>query len=409
MYTYSYNPSLTGLNSGSIAAVQPQVLVNTASAPTPSATPHHSVYAPSSSAVSDPYIPPTRPSSHNPEQVKRRCLESSYQPPVTAKNLPPQQGIAQTLNTSPPNRVNVTSEGSGRAAKNDSGVLREECFSSSDDNHSKQKRTSTQNNTPLSQPPGYLYQQPYGLPIQTRQGSEAMQCLHHCLNKRIYGDIHYVTDYQTAGVGRGQIGHLPAKFRITFPEAFKALTKEQMMSMRVEGNLTLNQSKLFEYVQQTSEGTLNDLLFQKTKSARDIPVCLQATALIDEANRRITPEIQTITSHIQSLIGKQVTAGVLFFQPAHKGGIACHHDEASGIKTRFLFRLPEQFRDTPISELSNCYSTLQAKVTTTMSESALRSYVLELGSEYFMSSAKKGRINLFSDDVFLVPNESQQQ
>ena len=117
MYTYTNSPSHTGLNSATIAAVQPQVLVNTASASTPSATPHHSAHIPISQATSNPYNPPTRPSLYNPEQqAKRRCLESSYQPPVTAINLPSQQAIEKTSYTSPPNRVNETSDGSGRVA-----------------------------------------------------------------------------------------------------------------------------------------------------------------------------------------------------------------------------------------------------------------------------------------------------
>ena len=166
----------------------------------------------------------------------------------------------------------------------------------------------------MLQTPGFQNQQSYDLPIQTRQCSEVMECLQHFQNKRIYGHMHFVTPYQSAGVGSGQVGHLHVKFRIKFPEAFKALPKDQMMSMRVEGNLTLNHSRLKEHVEQQSKGAFYDNpLSQKANSARDIPICLQATALIDEANRRITPEILTITSHIQSLIGKQVTADILFF------------------------------------------------------------------------------------------------
>ncbi len=412
MYTYAYSHSHTGLNSATIATVQPQSLLNTVSTSASSKTPQNPMYTPSSSAVSDPYIPPTRSSSHNPEQVKRRCLDSNYQLPVTAKNLPPQQGIAQTSNTSAPNRTNETFEGSGRAKKNDSGVLLEEYVSSSDEIHSNQQRTTQtqkQKHAPFLQTPDFQNQQSYDLPIQTRQCSEVMQCLQHFQNKRIYGDIHFVTPYQSAGVGSGQIGHLPAKFRITFPEAFKALTKEQMMNMRVEGNLTLNQSKLVEYVQQTSEGTLNNLLFQKAKGARDIPICLQATALIDEANRKITPETQQILTHIQSLFTHPVTADIILFFNQHQGGIARHYDEASGISTRFLFRLPdEQFKNIPVHELKDQYTKLQAQVNE-LNEDRLKNYVLALGSEVFMRDLTIHRIMLRSSEVSFLPNESQQQ
>ncbi|WP_257286163.1 hypothetical protein [Endozoicomonas sp. SESOKO1] len=438
-----FNPNLTGIDRATIAAVQPHMRLTRkpAHAHTPGLhTPAHH----NSSAISHANIPP-RTTEHNPEQAKRSSSQSFYQKSISNNPRPSQQDTEYTSHTSPTNSVSESTEGSETSTIKDGELLDDAFVSSSVDSHTSlqtgaQRQTLTADLLPTSlshendmgmfpsnnpllaaafhllspqnqhykQPllptPEPIYQQPYGwMPFQNMRSSEVIQFLNQYHNQRVCGEIIFVTDYKSGGLGYAHLYPLDIKFRIKFPEAFRALTKEQIMNMGVEGYLLFNQRKLGQYVKQHSEGAFYNSSLQKAKHARDIPICLHATALIDDFNRRITPESQHILTHIQSLFEQSVTADIIVFFDKHQGGIARHCDETTGISTRFLFRLPNQLlKNVPIKELTNKYTKLQAQINP-VDDEALKSYVLGVGSKTFIRDLAINRIILRSREVTLLP------
>lgn len=463
MFTCHFNPGFAGLNSARIAAVQPHVRQNNAQphmrqnnvqphmrqnkkpAPAHISTPHTPEHRPDSPATSNP--PPTRTSEHNPGYAKKGpgSFSQTSNPPSS------QQDTEQTTHTSSANRNKESSEGAEASTTKDSKVLAE-AFASSPVDHLSRLQTAAQiqrlmaglyatrhsydNNIgmlpynslpaatshlflqqnqnykiPLLPTPGVSNQLPSNwIPYYIKQCTEVIQCLNHYQGQRIYGNITYVKVNKSAGLGNAYLYPLHIKFRIRFPGAFKELSSKLIYNMRVEGNLTFNQSKIAAYVQKHALGAFYDPNLQNVKPAKDIPINLQATALIDSANRRITPEritpeCQKVLNHIRSLFGQPITADILVFFNQHQGGIAVHYDEATGISTRFLFRLPdEELKNVPIEELSKKYPKLQAQINP-INDEILKSYVFGLGSETFMRDITIHRIKLRSSKVSFLPKE----
>ncbi|MGO0306851.1 hypothetical protein ACTL6P_09595 [Endozoicomonas acroporae] len=426
MFASYLNPGFTGPGSTRIADVQPRMRQRKKSAPVYVPTPHTSEHTPKSSATGNPNRPHPRKSEHSPDDGKR-CTDSFSQ-------------------TSSASGINQSAESAETSTSDDTGMLPGAFAGSSVNPHSSLQNDThlqvlmaelwaatlnyettfgippsnallarafhsllqqNQNyKTPLLPTPTAFNQPPvHWMPANSQQCFDVIQCLNLYRNQRVYGDVIHVTDYKSAGLGRAHIYPLHIKFRIWFPEAFQRLPSQQIKAMKVEGNLAFNQSEVAAYVKKYSEGAFYDPRLQKVKHAKEIPIYLKATALIDEANRRITPESQQVLNHIQSLLGQPITADILIFFNKHQGGIARHYDEASGINTRFLFRLPDQeFKSVPIAELSNKYRKLQAKIKP-IDDEKLKSYVFGLGAEAFMRDFTISKIKLRSSEVSLLPKE----
>ncbi|WBA83699.1 hypothetical protein [Endozoicomonas sp. GU-1] len=426
MFTSYLNPGFTGPGSTSIADVQPRMRQRKRSAPVHVPTPHTSEHTPKSTATGNPNRPHPRKSEHCPDDGKRYT-----------------DGFSQTSSAK---GINKSAESAEASLPEDNGMLPGAFAGSSIDPHS-----SLQNNTHVQVLMAELwaatlnYENTFGIPpsntllarafhlfLQQNQNYKApllptpttfnqptanwmpshsqhcldvIECLNFSRNQRIYGDIIHVTDFKSAGLGTAQIYPLHIKFRIWFPEAFKALPNQQIKAMKVEGSLKFDQSEVAAYIKKHPEGAFYDARLQNVKHAKEIPIYLIATALIDEASRRITPESQQVLTHIKSLFGQPITADILKFFSKHQGGIACHYDEASGISTRFLFRLPApELKSVPIAELSNKYRKLQAKIKP-IDDEKLKSYIFGFGAEAFMRDFDINKIKLRSSEVSLLPKE----
>ncbi|WP_257264478.1 hypothetical protein [Endozoicomonas sp. ONNA2] len=258
--------------------------------------------------------------------------------------------------------------------------------------------------TTVYPPQGYVNQQPLNwMSFHSKEHAEVMKYLNHFRNKQISGEIFYVTPQKCNCLGSTHHGKLKIKLRIRLPEEFCVFSVEKIKSMKVDGKLTFNPYQIDEYIQNQSEGAFYDERLQGAKHAKYIPICLAANAFIDN-NRRITAQSLRILSHIQSLFGQQVDADVVYFFENHKGGIARHFDEESGIYTRFVFKLTDQKFKLPIEEPFKRYPRLRAKILP-LDDVTLKAYVYGLGDSTFMRDYSIRNIQLYSSEVSFFTND----
>lgn len=199
---------------------------------------------------------------------------------------------------------------------------------------------------------------------------------------------------------------LPIKVNFSLSEEqCSLLIRKNWRSIAIGGILKIDALNLRHYVYNHPYGSFRQLHTQRAR-ASFIPIELNQVTLTDSCGKKIySPEIQPAIRHLESLQGQTVSAKVLYFQPANKGGIACY--EENGQKVRFLFRLPEEQKEMPIEDLRTQFDRIQAKIDLKMDQAELSDYVSKLSPKVFSDDDLRYQINIYSSNPVLIPKNNR--
>ncbi|WP_067584631.1 hypothetical protein [Endozoicomonas ascidiicola] len=191
------------------------------------------------------------------------------------------------------------------------------------------------------------------------------------------------------------------------------LTHQGHRKLGVGGKLTFDLAKLRGYIDSHQDEAFRNLQDQQSKGWK-IPIIIEARDIIGCSNNAENftvhknnpliqkplstmpnsiegtsrpihilpiPEEIKIVNHIKSLKGRRIIGDIMYFQPENKGGIARY--DSNELYIRYLFKLPEEYNETPVKELESLFDQVEADIELPQTRELILTYIRRIGTEVF--------------------------